>query len=57
MEKQIMAFTYNEIRSSIKTNKDITLWDDHRAKVPSFSYYIKGTCFQPLSLLMVTFVT
>ena len=37
-----MAFTYNEIRSSIKTNKDITLQDNHRAKVPSFSYYIKG---------------
>ena len=56
LEKQVMAFTYNETRSSIKTNKGITLWDDHRAKLPFFSYYIKGTCFQPLSLLMVAFV-
>ena len=32
-------------------------WRNNSRKNEGISYYIKGTCFQPLSLLMVTFVT
>ena len=65
LEKQVMAFTYNETRSSIKTNKGITLWDDCRAKLPFFFHIISRVhafnpyhcLWWPLLLLMVTFVT
>ena len=51
MEKQSMAFTYNEIKSSIKTNKDITQWDDHRAKVPFFPIISRVHAFNPYHCL------
>lgn len=32
--------------------------EDHRGKMPSYSYYFKGTCFQnDLPLLMLTLIT